>query len=129
MDKEKHVIVTKVIPELINGILSGLRDKSSSLDDVADDDEDRLSQARSLRVMRPHFGYIVDAHRTKISKVNEDAFNELIEMITSAILTILSDGISKVWLLKRKPNREKSLLNDEKLVGWHAILGMKWDID
>jgi hypothetical protein len=31
--------------------------------------------------------------------------------------------------LKRKPNREKSLLNDEKLVGWHAILGMKWDID
>ena len=94
LDAEKHVILTKVLPEIINGILTGLRDLSDR--GPGEDEKKTLELNSRLREMRPHFLYIVEAHRSKVSKINEDAYNELVEMITSAVLSILSENIVKV---------------------------------
>ena len=97
LDSEKHVIVTKVIPELVNGILTGLRDINSCCSEGDDDNGEKNQELmRGLKDMRTHFLYIVEVHRTKVCKINEDAFNELIELLTSAVLSILSKDISKV---------------------------------
>lgn len=91
------MIFKKVLPELINGILTGLKEL-----EIADSDrnEDQVTELnRGLKEIRSQFLYIVEAHRTKVSKVDEDAANELIEMITSAILSIFSKQISKVSVL------------------------------
>ena len=101
LDKEKLVVITKVIPELVNGILSGLKDlettNNSSIDD--DDGDKILDLNRGLKEIRAHFLYILEAHRLQVSKVDGDAANELVEMLTSAILSIISEDISKVSLV------------------------------